>query len=227
MNEKVINIHIKSIEKSIVSLKNLHDNVLKNKINDDFILSATSSILALLCSSANSLDNGKRCTNYDNFQDWKNLMVVIHRSFFSIIHITTELEIDKIIETHGIIVTPSVFKKILSKINKLEQNNQTVMQLKKELEKKSHISFQDKIDSILRHYKFNKSKKSEWKYFFNGLTILRNKCSHSNSKINTYEQNILNNSCLKKLIRKDSITMNTGYYTEIINKLYDFLEITK
>lgn len=221
--------HIHHIDEAINELGNFHDRTVSpNPIPNQLIGTVVDSTISLLCIAANSLDGGARNIQFDEpANNWVSLMLIIHRSFFSMIHAYFEYGITKICEKLKIEVKASVpeqYLKILEEIKKESTNEIRLKELINYFEReRKRPSFTDYLNAVLKKSGLDKDRQEVWRNFFNGLRILRNKSSHSNTTLLQNEIEILRKGGMAVVVSSsETLQFNTRMYAQITNLTLDF-----
>lgn len=219
--------HLKRIQEAINELLELHQRTkAPNMVANQYIGTIADNTVSLLTASANSLDNGKRTVTFSDENNWVSLMQAVHRSFLSSLHTAIEVSLEKILECQKQQVEN---KQQISLKKKLE----TFKPLPTELEEfiigiinGIPLNFQDKLNSVLEQTSLTNKHKTIWRKFFNGMTIVRNKVSHSNPTLTQTEQDILIQGGLKVLIsKKGDIQVNPRMYKQFAEFTLNFFDL--
>lgn len=112
--------HIEAIDISVQELISFQARTSEpNPMPHQYIGTILDSILPQLCIAANLLDGGNRSIQSFTFKNWISCMGMIHRSFYSMLHIAIELGVCNIYDQCNLKVTPSAAKKICRYLKKL------------------------------------------------------------------------------------------------------------
>ena len=224
---------IELIDKSIQDILLINERTkIASPLTHNYIGVIARTILSLLCSYANSHDKGCRHVLYEDNVDRKNLINVIHRTFFTMLHALIEDGINYIIVEKNFEPGCSVGAEKLRIIDKLKKENQHIPCVKfselRKIEKyfkKTPPDFNDRIRCVINHANISGDRKNLWINYFKALTIIRNMCAHSTRSLT--KQNIMdiNKTCFKKLVTNKRLSnISTTMYSEIIGHVLDFYD---
>lgn len=215
--------HLKQIQKSINELYLFQDQTKSpNPISNQYIGTVVDNTIGLLCSVANSLDKGDRYITFDQWGNWKSLMQAVHRSFFSSLHIAVEAAISDLSIKYGLECHSSIKVRYVKVVEKITGNEPEKEKLIKYFNK-CKPSFEDQFNSLLDFAKFDDSRKKIWRLYFKGLTILRNKASHSDVTLSAAEIKSLKEGGFTVVISSlQELKINTRIYAQIVKHILDF-----
>lgn len=217
--------HINNINESIQELRQFHERTVSpSPIPHQYVGTIIDSTIGLLCSAGNSLDNGNRNITFsDPARNWVSLMGIIHRIFFSMLHISFELGITKVCERLKLETISSESKTFLDILNKINTEDTIELEKLKKHFKKKKPSFQDRLNTILNRSKLAKDRKNTWRNFFKAITILRNKVSHSDTSLSQEERDLLKNGGLGVVVSAaGELQLNARLYAQAGKYVLDF-----
>ncbi len=211
--------HIKKLKESIVNLQGIEKILVKKNPNHSFLYSvignAGSGMIELLLYL-----EGKN-PYYNQFDDkfYNNRQATMHRVFFGDLHVAVEEGLRKIITeqkltiiTSKVLMANNIVNKISSKLSDMTAIKHELTEIKKLAS--NHPTFNDYLNTVLNHIKrlSNKYKKAS-RVYFDGLSIIRNKVSHSDMSLTDIEKQKLKNAKLGNAISKDGLLQMTfeGY----------------
>lgn len=212
---------LKAITNSIDELMNFRDRTkAPNPVTHRYIGTIVDNTLGLLCSVANSLDKGCRKITFDQMENWTSLMQAVYRSFFSSLHIAIE---KALLETN-VKAESSEGKRYIKIINEICENEPQKKELLEYFTKRTP-SFSDLLDALLKDKKMNSNKKTIWRKYFKALSILRNKASHSDTKLSDIQRQSLIDGGFKVCVSQHGeLQANTNMYAQIVKYVLDFLD---
>ncbi len=187
--------------------------------------------VGLLTAPANSLDNGKRTIIYTEDHQWISLMQSVHRSFFSSIHLATESALRHICETNNLNVLSQQYQAMSQAIDLIQAAVENKDSLKKAFKvikdaSPKHPNFRDYLEAALSLKEYNTQFKKTWRKFFDALSIIRNKASHSDTFINENERKRLIEANFGTVISTEGILQfNTRIYEEVTLYTLQFLDL--
>lgn len=217
--------HLKAITISIQELTSFQDRTrTPNPIMHQYIGTVVDNTVGLLCSAANSLDEGCRHIIFDQMKNWVSLMQAVHRSFFSSLHIAIEKEFLDLCAGIDLTAESSIRKRYIKVVNEISGNEPQKQKLLSYFNK-CEPSFHDLLNALLKIVRINKYKKKIWRQYFKALTILRNKASHSDVTLSSSEKQSLNEGGFSVAVSRDGkIQMNSRMYAQIIKHILDFFD---
>lgn len=173
---------------------------------------------------------------YGDFMAWRSLMQAVHRSFVSSIHTATEKALHEILRANNIREVQSQRKAkydaLLEIIEKnLTQSTEALNALNelKNTNRKGHPEFNDHLESALKICSISKREKSKWRKYFICLSILRNKVSHSDPSLNTYEVDRLTDAGFQEFLENRNgtpvLVFSARRYYKICFDLLEFFDL--
>ncbi len=217
--------HLNAINKSIDELRKFQDRTRSPKpIPHQYVGTVIDSTVGLLCSCANSLDRGGRTIIFSDFDNWLSLMKITHRSFYSNLHVAVELGIKHLCKERNLSPESSVGKRFLNKIAKIKCTEKEIRALQKYFSM-LEPSFIDHVNILLKHSSLSIERKKIWRQYFNALTILRNKASHSNSRLTNNQSDCLLEGGFSVMVsRNNELQMNTRQYSQLASHILEFFD---
>jgi hypothetical protein len=225
--------HIKAIDQAISELITLSARTATPApIQHQYIGTVVDNTACLLTAPGNSLDNGNRVASFSEIPNWLSAMQAMHRSFYSSIHLATEKALEEYCDSKGIEVSSSIkrtankeFEKIISSITDQVAKEKTEKLFTK-LTRGLRPLFNDYLNAALKSSSLPKSDKATWRKFFNALTIVRNKSSHSDPSLTNTEIKKLQEGGFATLVSDaGSLQINPRNYFQISSFILDFFDI--
>lgn len=215
--------HLNGINKTINSLLQFQERTKSpNPIPHQYIGTMIDNTVCLLCSAGNSLDNGNRLIKFSDQRNWISLIKTIHRSFFSSVHTALECGIIEECVYRNITVESSEKKRYVKILENLDSDDPNVKKLRAYFEKRKP-SFKDYLNKILVSSKMNNERRKIWISLIDGLSIIRNKASHSDPSLSEHEREILQNGGFAVMISQSGeLHMNPQYYPQTVQFILDF-----
>lgn len=162
---------------------------------------------------------------------FKYRQVAMHRSFFSDLHIGVEEGLKEIIETKKFKIVLNRRERILGIVNRITQKVPNVSVISKELKEIMELggdypTFNDFLNGVLNNIgALSESYKKECRIYFDGISIIRNKVSHSEFKLSEQEKVKLKRAKLGKVIASDgNLQMTFEGYKLLINDAVRFFD---
>jgi hypothetical protein len=220
---------IKSLD---IAIKNLID--LGKEFGDKFEFQTLGTVVqstaCFLTIAANTLDHGQRQLNFSDKGDWQNLISNINRFFYAHVHTAIEVELIEFCNRKKIKIESTVKRKLFEKYEKtLKQKIPTEHQ--KDIEDflqentSDRPSSMDFLNSSLKEISFSEDEKTYFRIFYEALSILRNKSSHSDPSLNDYESKKLKQAKLDFLISSQgTLQSQPGHYFHISKMVMIFLD---
>jgi hypothetical protein len=126
------------------------------------------------------------------------LVVMIHRAYYASLLTAVEGACDGFARSKGFVPTPKAGKK--------------------------GIDFHEYLEAALGQSAMNPKRKTYWRKYFEGLRILRNKCSHFRNVFEANEKTALKAAGLSKYIGpNDDMQTQPADYVTVANKALAFL----
>ena len=166
--------------------------------------------------------------------NYQNHLAMMHRIFTILIHTTLESALDYTITQKNDILESSMKTEINNEIKKLIDESSCTdrekLKAAKNLRGKANKimpNFNDKILHVTKTLGVNKAK--IWRQYFTCLTIIRNKCSHSDCKLNEDEIKKIKSSMFSPFLPdKNELKMKLEFYAQTCEHILTFLdEISK
>jgi hypothetical protein len=225
--------HILAIDASIAELFDLESRTAEPApLPHQFIGTVVDNTLTLLTAPANSLDNAGRVVSISDTVNWLSVMQAVHRSFYSSILLAVERGLKSICDQHNVEIDCKrklTFENLLNIVEtETTHSPETTKALKelRNLTKSNRPEFSDYLNTALNTTALNKKTKTEWRNFFAGLSIVRNKVSHSDPTLSEIEQSNLRKWGFSPLVSDDGILkINPRHYTQTVNSILDFFDI--
>lgn len=219
---------IKSLETAIKNLIELGKEF-GDKFESQTLGTVVHTTACFLTMAANTLDQGQRQLNFSNKEDWKNLISNINRFFYAHVHTAIEVELIEFSNKKGIKIESTVKRKLLEKYEKnLKQKipNEHHKDIEDFLQENTpdRPSAMDFLNCSLKGTGFSEDEKKYFRIFYEALSILRNKSSHSDPSLHGYEKDKLKQAKLDFLISpKGTLKSQPGHYFYISKMVMVFL----
>ncbi len=219
--------HLKRILEALDELVLLQDRTkAPNPIAHQYIGTIVDNTIGLLTAPANSLVKGSRNVTFSDDKNWVSLMQAVHRSFLSSLHTAVEISFERILEDQKIKAENKQQKKYKEKLKTFKSINEKLEAFITKIIEGIPLNFRDKLDAVLELTSLNKKEKGTWRKFFIGMTILRNKVSHSNSTLTQQEQEDLKQGGLKALVLKNgNLQVNPRMYKQFAEFSLNFFDL--
>lgn len=234
MNEFKVHDYFNDLKNVILKLGSLKTRTeISRPIQHQYVGTAINSIILIFCSALDSLNiehnnDKKRTVKVSDFQTWKAVVQVFQRMAFSILHCCMEQGIDDLFKENSFKPKSSAGRNYLEMLDKInvqqdEISEKELEKLKKQLNKISP-SFDDRINGVFDLTGIRQKK--EWRIFFKGFSILRNKSSHSNVLLTSSEQETLKSmklgSELLSIYENGNFIIKTSIHVYLAKKILDF-----
>jgi hypothetical protein len=225
--------HIEVIDEAIAELLTLHARTAEPApLPHQYVGTIVDNTIGLLTAPANSLDRGARHIGFEQNENWLSLMQAVHRSFFSSLHTATEKALADICTKRGVQVTSRLQtaseKALTELIPELPQtpNAHRVLKNLRKLFRTVHPGFDDYLNSALGTSAIPPSAQVTWRKFFRGLSIVRNKVSHSDPTLSLAEISDLRAGGFSFMVKEpDTLVMNPRMYFQSATFTLDFLDV--
>lgn len=148
-------------------------------------------------------------------------MQAVHRSFFSSIHTAVE----KALSEQCTFVDIKNKKKVDSLVEELgDKLTKTQKRVIKSLSPKKP-SFNDYLDAALKkNGTIPEHRKTAWRKYFNCLSVVRNKVSHSDCALNHNERELLMQNGFSPLVNGTELQINSRFYSQVCNHVIQFFQ---
>jgi len=223
--------HIREIDKAFEELFNLQDRTkAPASIQNQFIGTVIDNTLCLITGPGNSLDKGKRHVVYDKPENWISAMQAVHRSFYASVHLAIERGLIEYCEQRSVTVESSVKKEYEKKYEKIKnkltaETQPLVTNLFEKMTKGISPNFYDYLNSALENSTIENKNKIGWRKIFDGLTIIRNKSSHSDPSLSENEIQRLKEGGYDALVSTENqLQLNPRNYYQIVVPILDFFD---
>lgn len=160
-----------------------------------------------------------------------NREAAMHRTFFSDMHVATEDGLRKIIKEHDFEVLVNKIEQAKSIVKKIETKVVGHTVIASELKEimilvGSHPTFNDYLNSILNNVKgLDKEYKHSCRVYFDAVSIIRNKVSHSDMTLSENEKTKLIGAKFKNAISKNGeLQMTFEGYKFLIADIVQFFD---
>lgn len=222
--------NIKKLREQIVVLGKIHKVITNKKPSLVFLSPTIGNASAMMIELVIYLEGSN--PYYSSFdQDfYNNRQAAMHRGFFSDLHIDIEAGLNQIIIDNNFTICISkrdsvekIIKNITEKVKDIEDLSTEIGNIKRLAG--NHPSFNDYLNTVLNSIqKIDKAYKVECRSYFDGLSILRNKVSHSEMLLSEQEKEKLIKAKLGKSIGSDGKLQMTfeGYQYLIIDIIHFF-----
>ena len=186
----------------------------------------------LLTAPANTFSNKPKFNLGGNDKSRTLLIGSIHRSFFADIHGNSEEGLSTICNDRGITVESNQKKQIEDLLQKIELETGHNLRVKRHtsrLRKKMRSirpNLMDYVNTLLKQSDLTKEKQKTWKDFFEAITILRNKCSHSIFNIEESERKKLIAGGFQQSVNiPGEIIVGPRMYSQVANNILNFFDL--
>ncbi|OYT78223.1 hypothetical protein [Pseudomonas sp. PGPPP2] len=236
INSHIPEKHIHGIDTSIAELDVLQSRtVAPAPMPHQFVGTVLDNTAVLLTAPANSLDLGGRFATFEHMKNWISVMQAVHRSFYSSILISVEAGLEFICNEHKLAInshrkfqTDALLDAIQVCIESSPNIDANAHAALKKLRKQNlprRPEFSDYLETALKASKLDKNKKTQWRKFFQALSIVRNKVSHSDPSLNETEKTSLRGGGFEDLISEDgSLVTNSLHYSPIATSTLNFFD---
>jgi hypothetical protein len=214
------------VEKAHDDLIKLRQSLTGNtKVTHLYIGIAISNTAALLTAPCNSLDQGKRIVEFSDEKEVFSLIQSIARSFLSSLHTTAEIVIDKSLGDNQLIPKSSIRDNAEKKFVEFLNVPEDLKSFVENLITRFKPSFEDKLNTLLKTASLEKKQQKKWRNFFKGLTIARNKVSHTDPTLNEDEQLILRKGELAFILTPEGVlNLNPTKWKTIAEMVLSFFD---
>ena len=181
--------------------------------------------IVLLTAVANSLDQGGRVALFTDFPNWISAMQSVHRSFYSSIIIAVEISLVDYCRDQGIDVKSSRLAQAESIVADLaesltEKNAKRILRLAS-----GSPAFRDYLHAVVRDRIGEPERQTVWINFFDALTIVRNKASHSDVSLSESERGRLTAGGCGALVSSDmTLQLNSRNYKQVVDIVIEFYQ---
>lgn len=219
--------HLERIQEALDELALLQDRTkAPNPIAHQYIGTIVDNTRGLLTAPANSLDNGSRKATFSDDENWVSFMQAVHRSFLSSLHTAVEISFERILEDKKRNAENKQQKKYKEKLKTFKPINEKLEAFITKIIEDIPLNFRDKLNAVLELTSLNKKEKGMWRKFFIGMTIVRNKVSHSNSTLTQQEQEDLKQGGLKALVSNNGdLQVNPRMYKQFAEFSLNFFDL--
>jgi hypothetical protein len=181
--------------------------------------------LVLLTAVANSLDQGGRNIEFSDFMNWISAMQAVHRSFYSSIIIAVEISLTEFCRDENIEVTSG----------RLAQAESIIADLGDSLDRKSkkrilslaggNPAFSDYVRAVVNDRIEQADRREIWIKFFDALSIVRNKASHSDPSLSEREhQRLVAGGCGVLVSDDRNLQLNSRNYKQVVDIVLQFYQ---
>ena len=224
--------HVTNIDEAIDELSKLYPRTSSPApLPHQYVGTVVDDTFVLLMAPANALDRGRRQAYFTNTENWLSLMQAVHRSFFASLHLATERGLESICEAEAISVGSSTARRFERELNKLTEliSEEAMLKRLKRLAKcvpLSRPTFDDHLNAVLAWSKLPKDTKRAWRLFFQALSIVRNKMSHSDPSLSGKEKQKLLDALFHPMISNDGdLVANPRMYNHVVCAVLDFFDL--
>ncbi len=227
--------YLREVARLILALNELDKRTLyDSSIYHRLIGSVVESIKCFLAGIANSLDESVdpekafKATYIDD-EDLSNVIKLSHRTYLNQLHATCSRVFKEFCVNFKIEVSNSIKLGIEKKAERLKEELPTDFHIKiddfvvKLLPK--YPQFNDYLESIFKFKELSKEVKSNWRKFFNGFSLLRNKVSHESSVLTQNEIQVIRESGIGVKLSENEFLVNFRIYNELAISVLDFIDI--
>ncbi len=212
------------IDNAIVDLCALDSNI--NNLYAGYLRTGIHTVVVLLSATASVYDGRFRPVNFSNEVDLLNHQNIVNRIFISLIHTGLEAAIDKLISQKKHSIDSSMKNELNQLIDKVlcecKSNSSSLIKLRNKANKLKP-TFNDKISIVLKS--FDKKQKKMWLNYFSALSIIRHKCSHSDTTLSSTEIRDIKKSPFSVFLTvHNELNMHVGRYKEIVDHLLKFID---
>ncbi len=224
--------HLTRIDQSIGELCRLdHRTSSPAHIAHQYIGTVVHNTLALLTAPANSLDHGIRHATFSESKNWLSLMQAVHRSFFSSIQLATERGLAALCEERSIDVQSSAarsFNRELTTLLAMFEDEDTAKQVRRLANSVPRFrpTFDDHLNAVMKGSTLSRETKRNWRSFFQALSIVRNKSSHSDPTLSSTEaQKLVDGGCGVMVSDDGRLHVNPRMYKQVVCGVLDFFDL--
>lgn len=239
-----IPIYIENIELAIDELESLHSRIaasLGAPSSHQQIGAVVHAFSVLLTTPVNYLCN----RNVVYPQNFFLILETLNRSFFSLLHSHVEAALAEICTNLGMV---EVINQRQNKIkcafkafedgtvhlkSELESVQKQIKCLKRQLKGNIKPEFNDYLNSVFKNVTFLADKvededvKKKWRNYFDAISKIRNKSSHSDVILNEIEQNVIKDAKFGlelMLAPEGKLRIKPSFYPQIISFTLDFFD---
>ncbi|NVN51622.1 hypothetical protein [Mycolicibacterium hippocampi] len=220
-------VHLKTIEEAIAELHPL--TVITSSpasVQYQYVGTIVENTLVLLTAAANSLDQGSRNITFSDFDNWISAMQAIHRSFYSSIHSAVEISLTDFCKDNNIDVSSTRSRKAESLISELcdsltEKQKRDIRSLGGD-----NPAFMDYLGAVTKARIEDPTQRKIWNKFFDALSVLRNKASHSHPSLSDSDKKKLIDGGCGALVSEDgNLQLNSRNYKQVIDIVLQFFQV--
>jgi hypothetical protein len=181
--------------------------------------------LVLLTGVANSLDQGSRNIQFSDFVNWISAMQAVHRSFYSSIIMAVEISLTEFCQDEGITVKSGRLAQAESIIADLGdalngRNKKRILSLAG-----GDPAFLDYVRSAVQARLEKPDRRDVWIKFFDALSVIRNKASHSDVTLSESQQKKLAEGGCGVLVSDDgNLQLNSRNYKQVVDCVMQFYQ---
>lgn len=179
--------------------------------------------VGLLATAANSLDGGCRHLVFESERNWLSLMTAVHRSFVSGVHSALERALAHICEERGIEIRISAQRRVKKLAKSLEGKLTQDERKKIESLAPKAPSFSDYLEAVLSISQLKNDRKVMWRRYLVGLSLIRNKVSHSDPSLTSAQVEELKKAGFGTLVSTGELLLNPRSHRQICDHLIQFL----
>lgn len=211
--------HVKSLDEAVAELLPLtRITAAPAPVQYQYVGTMVENTLVMLTAVANSVDGGDRYLTFSDFRNWVSAMAAVHRSFYSSIVMAVEISLVEFCRDEGVMVTSGRLAQAESIISELDES--ATAKIKKRILSLAggNPAFMDYVRAAVKARISEAERRAIWVNFFDALTILRNKASHSDVSLSEGERKRLVAGGCEVLVADDgNLQLNSRNYKQVVD----------
>lgn len=231
MDQKQKNILIEKLKKSINTLQTLQILLRKKNPPHEMLYPVIVNAVIGMTNALLYLEEKHPYMLSFNEDFFNNLQVTMHITFFSDLHTGTEECLAQIIKNKGFVIKVNKLEQAKSIIKSIERKTNNSSGIKNDLKKIRNLvsknpTFNDFLNTVLNNSPgLSETYKKECRLYFDALSIIRNKVSHSRTALTENEKARLTSAKFKTAIDKGgNLQMTFEGYIHLIDDVVRFLD---
>lgn len=222
--------HREKLNQAVKELSDLQKILMLKKPSYDFLDPVINNAITSIVDLIVYLEGRNPYFKTVNLLFSNNRQTCMHRTFFSDLLISSEEGLMKIIKDEGIDVVVSKRKLAESIVTGIQKKLSDTSNIEKELKKiirlgGSFMTFNDHLNAVLGHTKLSVAYKQSCRAYFDALSIIRNKVSHSNMDLSELEKLKLKKGKFTNAISKDgTLQMTYEGYAPLLKDVVRFFD---